>query len=97
MTPGEVIKWHRYMAQFRMHTTEGAESHERMADAVTALKQRAEDIDAVSKRVDFLESLFQKCVWGWDGDARCLEDPDTRDSDYCALCQIRMMLQEGGE
>ena len=46
MTPDEVAKWHRYMAQFRMHTTEGAENQERMADAVAALKQQKEDLEA---------------------------------------------------
>ena len=30
------------------------------------------------------------CAFGWDGDARCREDPDVPDIEtWCAPCQIR--------
>ena len=41
--------------------------------------------------------VSERCLFGWEGDARCAEDPDVPLEDYCVLCAQRETANRGEE
>ena len=73
-----------------------------LAKKVSRLEQRVAKLEKLTPGVrnETLDSLAELaesgiCVFGWEGEARCLEDPDVAPEDYCVLCTLREEIQRG--